>query len=94
VLSEKYVAESGGKLHTGVCVQVRAPRNLWKSAMRIVRIEHDRRRPKSAQAMAMRARIVLGCGQRECSNSEVARKLPHTAAVLFIRGIHDAQRSI
>ena len=32
------------------------------------------RRPKSAQAMAMRARIVLNCGQG-MSNSEVARKL-------------------
>jgi len=31
-------------------------------------------RPKSAQAMAMRARIVLSCGQG-MSNSEVARKL-------------------
>src|SRR5579859_1653841 len=32
------------------------------------------RRPKSAQAMAMRARIVLSCGQG-MSNSEVARRL-------------------
>jgi transposase len=32
------------------------------------------RRPKSAQAIAMRARIVLSCGQG-MSNSEVARKL-------------------
>jgi transposase len=36
------------------------------------------RRPKSAQAMAMRARIVLSCGQG-MSNSEVARKLHITA---------------
>src|ERR1039458_4069344 len=33
------------------------------------------RRPKSAQAMAMRARIVLRCGEG-ASNSEVARALP------------------
>jgi transposase len=39
------------------------------------------RRPKSAQAMAMRARIVLGCGQG-MSNSEVARKLHVTGATV------------
>src|SRR5215471_18258323 len=38
-------------------------------------------RPKSAQAMAMRARIVLSCGQ-EMSNSEVARKLHITGATV------------
>ena len=32
------------------------------------------RRPKSAQSMALRARIVLNCGQGMC-NAEVARKL-------------------
>ena len=39
------------------------------------------RRPKSAQAMAMRARIVLGCEQG-MSNSEVARKLHITGATV------------
>jgi transposase len=39
------------------------------------------RRPKSAQAMAMRARIVLFCGQG-MSNSEVARKLHITGATV------------
>jgi transposase len=39
------------------------------------------RRPKSAQAMAMRARIVLGCEQG-MSNSEVARKLRVTGATV------------
>jgi transposase len=39
------------------------------------------RRPKSAQALAMRARIVLSCGQG-MSNSEVARKLHITGATV------------
>jgi transposase len=39
------------------------------------------RRPKSAQAVAMRARIVLSCGQG-MSNSEVARKLHITASTV------------
>jgi transposase len=39
------------------------------------------RRPKSAQAMALRARIVLSCGQG-MSNSEVARKLHITGATV------------
>jgi len=39
------------------------------------------RRPKSAQAMAMRARIVLSCEQG-MSNSEVARKLHITGATV------------
>jgi transposase len=39
------------------------------------------RRPKSAQAMAMRARIVLSCGQG-MSNSEIARKLHITGATV------------
>src|SRR6202162_3699234 len=39
------------------------------------------RRPKSAQAMAMRARIVLSCDQG-MSNSEVARKLHITGATV------------
>jgi transposase len=39
------------------------------------------RRPKSAQAMAMRARIVLSCGQG-MSNFEVARKLHITGATV------------
>jgi transposase len=39
------------------------------------------RRPKSAQAMAMRARIVLGCEQG-MSNSEVARKVHVTGATV------------
>ena len=39
------------------------------------------RRPKSSQAMAMRARIVLSCGQG-MSNSEVARKLHITGATV------------
>jgi DNA-binding NarL/FixJ family response regulator len=38
-------------------------------------------RPKSAQAMAMRARIILSCGQG-MSNSEVARKLNITSATV------------
>jgi transposase len=38
-------------------------------------------RPKSAQAMAMRARIVLFCGQG-MSNSEIARKLHITGATV------------
>jgi len=39
------------------------------------------RRPKSAQAMAMRARIVLSCGEG-MSNSEVAHKLRITGATV------------
>ena len=39
------------------------------------------RRPKSSQAMAMRARIVLGCAQGR-SNSEVAGKLHITGATV------------
>ena len=39
------------------------------------------RRPKSAQAMAMRARIVLCCGEG-MSNSEVAHKLRITGATV------------
>src|SRR5689334_23398602 len=39
------------------------------------------RRPKSSQAMALRARIVLHCGQG-MSNSEVARKLHVTGATV------------
>ena len=39
------------------------------------------RRPKSAQAMAMRARIVLGCEQG-MNNSEVARKVHVSAATV------------
>jgi len=39
------------------------------------------RRPKSAQALAMRARIVLGC-EEGMSNSEVARKLHITGATV------------
>jgi len=38
-------------------------------------------RPKSAQAMAMRARIVLSC-EREMNSSEVARKLHITGATV------------
>ena len=39
------------------------------------------RRPKSAQAMAMRARIVLGCSEG-LSNSEVAKRLRITGATV------------
>src|ERR1700693_2722127 len=39
------------------------------------------RRPKSAQAMAMRARIVLGCDEG-MSNSAVAEKLHITGATV------------
>jgi transposase len=39
------------------------------------------RRPKSAQAMAMRARIVLSCGEG-LSNAEVAAKLHVTGATV------------
>jgi len=42
-------------------------------------------RPKSAQAMAMRARIVLSCGQG-MSNFEVARKLHITGATRQVAG--------
>ena len=38
-------------------------------------------RPKSAQAMAMRARIVLGCGADQ-SNAAVAKRLGVTAATV------------
>jgi transposase len=38
-------------------------------------------RPKSAQAMATRARIVLGCGQG-MSNTEIAKKLDITGATV------------
>jgi transposase len=38
------------------------------------------RRPKSSQAMALRARIVLGC--EKSSNSEVARQLNATGATV------------
>src|SRR5262249_56130821 len=38
-------------------------------------------RPKSTQAMAMRARIVLGCGDGE-SNSVVAKRLKITGATV------------
>jgi transposase len=39
------------------------------------------RRPKSSQAMAMRAKIVLGCG-RGLSNSEIAGQMHITAATV------------
>jgi len=39
------------------------------------------RRPKSAQAMALRARIVLSCGEG-MSNSKIARKLHITGATV------------
>src|SRR4029077_11160161 len=39
------------------------------------------RRPKSAQAMAMRARIVLGCDER-LSNGAVAKKLHITGGTV------------
>src|SRR5258707_11552816 len=39
------------------------------------------RRPKSAQAMALRARIVLGCDEG-LSNGEVAKKLRITGATV------------
>src|SRR5258705_13992231 len=39
------------------------------------------RRPKSAQAMAMRARIVLGCDEG-LTNGAVAKKLQITAATV------------
>src|ERR1700683_5840212 len=39
------------------------------------------RRPKSALAMAMRARMVLSCGQG-MNNAEVARKLHITGATV------------
>jgi DNA-binding CsgD family transcriptional regulator len=38
-------------------------------------------RPKSTQALALRARIVLSCGQG-MSNSQVARKLHITSATV------------
>jgi transposase len=57
-----------------------------KEPLKINDADHDKlqtiaRRPKSAQAMAMRARIVLSCGQG-MSNSEVAHKLHITGATV------------
>jgi DNA-binding CsgD family transcriptional regulator len=57
-----------------------------KKPLKIDDADHDKlqtiaRRPKSAQAMAMRARIVLSCGQG-MSNSEIARKLHITGATV------------
>ena len=57
-----------------------------KKPLEIITADRDKlsmiaRRPKSAQAMAMRARIVLSCGQG-MSNSEVARKLHITGATV------------
>jgi transposase len=57
-----------------------------KKPLKINDADHDKlqtiaRRPKSAQAMAMRARIVLSCGQG-MSNSEIARKLHITGATV------------
>src|SRR3954453_8674409 len=43
------------------------------------------RRPKSAQAIAMRARIVLGCNDG-LSNGEVARRLHHGSDGLQMAG--------
>jgi hypothetical protein len=43
------------------------------------------RRPKSAQAMAMRARIVLGCSEG-LSNGEVAKRLRITGATVVNGG--------
>jgi transposase len=45
------------------------------------KLEMLARRPKSAQAMAMRARIVLGCGEGK-SNSIVAERLGVTGATV------------
>ena len=57
-----------------------------KKALKITDEDRDKlntmaRRPKTAQAMAMRARIVLDCA-RGLSNSEVARKLHITGATV------------
>ena len=57
-----------------------------KKPLEIVAADRDKlsmiaRRPKSAQALAMRARIVLSCAQG-MSNSEVARKLHITGATV------------
>ena len=57
-----------------------------KKPLKITDVDRDKlttmaRRPKSAQAMAMRARIVLSCGEG-MSNSEVARKLRITGATV------------
>lgn len=57
-----------------------------KKALEISEAEGEKlrliaRRPKSAQAMAMRARIVLGCAQG-MSNSELARKLHLSGATV------------
>ena len=43
------------------------------------------RRPKSAQATAMRARIVLGCNDG-LSNAEVAKRLKITEQLLQMAG--------
>jgi transposase len=45
------------------------------------KLEMLARRPKSAQAIAMRARIVLGCYSR-ISNQSVAKKLHVTGATV------------
>jgi hypothetical protein len=55
-----------------------------KRPLKIADEDHDKlsmmaRRPKSAQALAMRARIVLCCGEGS-NNSEVALKLYITTA--------------
>jgi transposase len=57
-----------------------------KKPMKIADEDRDKlttmaRRPKSGQALAMRARIVLSCGEG-MSNSEVARKLNITGATV------------
>ena len=57
-----------------------------KKSLQIAEEDHDKLRmialrPKSAQAMAMRARIVLHCGQG-MSNTEVARKMHITGATV------------
>jgi hypothetical protein len=47
-----------------VCGQV-APRNLWRSLVRIDKLSMIARRPKSAQAMAMRARLLCSVVRRD-----------------------------
>ena len=79
MLSEKYVAEVRGEAAYRGMRTGRPKKPLEIGDADREKLSMIARRPKSAQAMAMRARIVLRCGQG-MSNSEVARKLHITAA--------------
>ncbi len=71
VLSEKYVAQvSGATAYLGM--RSGRPKKVLEISDGTPEIKSDRGRPKSAQAMAIRARIVLGCAQG-VSNSGLRR---------------------